>query len=85
MRSGDGEGVCCGRIHVCATRRATTCPCRIVVREKDGLSTAECSVSFSCKSTKSASIPRVGVIDGYGAPFCTPPMASRALSVTASC
>ena len=57
----------------------------MVVREKDGLSAAECSESLSCRSTKSAMAPGAGVSDIGGEPLWKPPIASRALFVTASC
>ena len=82
---GSGEGVFCGRIQLCWIRRATTAPCRMVVRENDGFSAAACSESLSCRSTKSATIPGVGVSDMAGEPLWKPPIASRALSVTDSC
>lgn len=82
---GSGEGVFCGRIQLCWIRRATTVPCRMVVREKDGFRAAACRESLSCSSTKSATMPGEGVSDMAGEPLWKPPTASRALSVTDSC
>ena len=81
---GSGEGVFCGRIQLCWIRRATMTPCRMVVREKDGLRAAEWSESLSCSSTKSATIPGDGVSDSGGELLWKPPIARRELSVTAS-
>ena len=81
---GSGDGVFCGNIQLCWIRRATKTPWRMVVREKDGLSAAEWSVSFSCSSTKSATIPGAGVSDIAGDPLWKPPMANRELIVTDS-
>ena len=81
---GSGDGVFCGKIQLCWIRRATITPRRMVVREKDGLSAAEWRESFSCSSTKSATIPGAGVSDRVGEPLWKSPMANRELIVTDS-